>query len=59
MLTAGPKSFVQPLKEILYKHLLHFSSQPGVANENFENEPKSCLSVACFINDLYNTLSEN
>ena len=25
---------------------LDFSSEPGVANENLENEPKSCLTVA-------------
>ena len=25
---------------------LDFSSQPGVANEFLENEPKSCLTVA-------------
>ena len=27
---------------------LDFSSEPGVANEILENEPKSCLTVACF-----------
>ena len=29
----------------LYRQL-DFSSEPGVANEILENEPKSCLSVA-------------
>ena len=34
-----------PLYIFFYRQL-DFSSQPGVANEILENEPKSCLTVA-------------
>ena len=29
-----------------FSRQLDFLSEPGVANETFENEPKSCLTVA-------------
>ena len=31
---------------IFYYRELHFPSEPGVANEILENEPKTCLTVA-------------
>ena len=44
------------LDQVINPHFLQatrFSSEPGVANEMLENEPKSCLAVASLIVDFY------
>ena len=42
-----------------FNRQLDFSSEPGVANENLENEPKSCLIVASFYNWLLHDLAKS
>ena len=39
------KMHINKVTHFVYRHL-DFSSEPGVANEILENEPKSCLTVA-------------
>ena len=39
-------SHLTQLSYIFFYRQLDFSSEPGVANEILENEPKSCLTVA-------------
>ena len=41
------------LKYTFFYMQLNFQSEPGVANEILENEPKSCLAAAFFTVDFY------
>ena len=43
----------------LFIRQLDFSSEPAVANESLENEPKSWLAVALVLNLIYTRFSEN
>ena len=38
---------------------LDFPSEPGVANEILENEPKSCLTLPGFIVDIYTIMQKS
>ena len=40
------KYFTNQVHAFLFYRQLEFSSEPGVANEILENEPKSCLMGA-------------
>ena len=43
---------------IIFYRQLDFSSEPEVANEILENEPKSCLIVAQCYNSIFTRFSE-
>ena len=46
----GAGTFTRKNKSMVYKFIFHrqldFPSEPGVANEILETEPKNCLAVA-------------